>query len=380
MNPLDTLPREKVQPSAGSGRRPRVAVIRTRPETVLEDVGRVMELAGYQEHLPKDRDLSLKVNITWHKWYPGCSTTPWQLEGVIRRLFADGYDVKRMNCAQNSTVVVDTRVGEVNNKLKPLLAKYGIRTIYLNDEGAEWIQYEPKTKMLVLDKVYPDGIKIPKSLIGESVIHLPTMKTHVFTTITGSMKNAFGGLLHFKRHWTHSVIHETLVDLLAIQKEIHTGIFTVTDGTFCGDGPGPRAMRPHVKNFLLAGADCVACDAVQAKMMGFDPLSLPFIRLAHEAGLGVGDVRELDIVGEDISGVNFGFHGAENTLASRGQKAIYHGILKPFENLLLRSPIVPWSYMASKLYHDAYWYNLVGRRRIRPMLRTEWGELWQRYQ
>ena len=37
------------------------------------------------------------------------------------------------------------------------------------------------------------------------------------------MKNAFGGLLNFQRHWTHSVIHETLVDLLSIQKEIHPG-------------------------------------------------------------------------------------------------------------------------------------------------------------
>jgi uncharacterized protein (DUF362 family) len=364
---------------SAAGARPRIAILRTRPETVLDDVGRLMEMAGYRSHLPKDSDLSLKVNITWHKWFPGCSTTPWQLEGVIRRLLADGYETARINCAQNSTVVVDTRVGEVNNRLKPVLAKHGIRTIYLNDPDAEWIPYRPKGKMLVLDKVYPKGIRVPRSLIGESVIHLPTVKTHVFTTITGSMKNAFGGLLHFQRHWTHAVIHETLVDLLMIQKEIHTGIFTVTDGVFCGDGPGPRAMRPHIKNVLLAGADSVAIDAVQAKIMGFDPLTIPFIRIAHEKGLGVGDIRGIEIVGEDISAMNFGFHGSENTFASRGQKAIYHGFLKPLEHFLLRSPVVPWSYAASKLYHDAYWYNVVGKRRIRGILDTEWGRLFQRY-
>ena len=48
------------------------------------------------------------------------------------------------------------------------------------------------------------------------------------------MKNAFGGLLNTKRHYTHSVIQETLVDLLAIQKEIHPGIFAVMDGTLWG--------------------------------------------------------------------------------------------------------------------------------------------------
>ena len=161
------------------------------------------------------------------------------------------------------------------------------------------------------------------------------------------MKNAFGGLLNLNRHWTHSVIHETLVDLLRIQKEIHPGIFAVMDGTIAGDGPGPRCMRPHVKNYILASDDCVAIDAIAAKMMGFDPMTdLKFIRLAHENGLGVGRPEEIEIVGDDIKGVNFGFRGSlnENTFASWGQKLIYWGPLKPLENLLLRSPIVPWSY------------------------------------
>ena len=113
------------------------------------------------------------------------------------------------------------------------------------------------------------------------------MKTHVFTTTTGAMKNAFGGLLNERRHWTHPVIHETLVDLLMIQKKIHRGVFAVMDGTFAGDGPGPRCMMPHVKNVILASADQVAIDAVAAKLMGMDPLSIKFIRLAHDLGSGL---------------------------------------------------------------------------------------------
>ena len=124
------------------------------------------------------------------------------------------------------------------------------------------------------------------------------MKTHVFTTTTGAMKNAFGGLLNERRHWTHPVIHETLVDLLMIQKKIHRGMFAVMDGTFAGDGPGPRCMVPHVKNVMLASADQVAIDAVAAKLMGFDPLSIKYIRLAHDVGLGCGDPREIEIVGD----------------------------------------------------------------------------------
>ena len=53
------------------------------------------------------------------------------------------------------------------------------------------------------------------------------------------MKNAFGGLLNRKRHWTHSVIHETLVDLLRIQKEIHPEILAVTAVSLY-TSPSPR--------------------------------------------------------------------------------------------------------------------------------------------
>jgi len=141
-------------------------------------------------------------------------------------------------------------------------------------------------------------------------------------------------------------------------------------------------MRPHVKNYILASSDCVAIDAIAAKMMGFDPMmDLKFIRLAHENGLGVGNPSEIEVVGADIKNVNFGFRGSlnENTLASRGQKMIYWGPLKPLENLLLRSPIVPWSYFASRAYHDGFWYPVNGRPRVENILKTDWGKLFSAY-
>ena len=370
-------PSTQQQPGTGvrGAPRPKVAVVYTTPETVLEDIGRAMRLADYEAYLPKDLSTLLKINISWQYYYPACSTTPWQLEGVIRTLQQDGY--RDLVPTHNGTVVVDAAEGRANNKHDIVENKYGLESVYLESVG--WVPYEPKAKMLVLDQIYPDGIRIPEMLPGKSIVHLPTMKTHVFTTITGAMKNAFGGLLSFQRHWTHSVIHETLVDLLSIQKEIHPGLFAVTDGTFAGDGPGPRAMRWQVKNVLLASADQVAIDAVSARMMGFDPMSIKFIRLGHELGLGCGDVSEIEIVGEDISEVDWRFTGTENTLASRGQKLIYWGPLNPLEKLLLRSPIAPWAYLASNLYHNQYWMRFKGRGRIREAMKTEWGKLFQSY-
>ena len=360
--------------------RSKVAILKTVPQTVVDDYGQLMQMAGYTGYLDKSKKTHIKINISWHVWYPACSTTPWQLEGVLQRLLEDDFPIESIMLTQNRTVVVDDRVGEINNGHATVAEKYGLGFTRLYEPPVKWIRYQPQGEMLVLDKVYEqDGIHIPDIFLDTNIIQMPTVKTHVFTGTTGAMKNAFGGLLHDHRHWTHSVIHETLVDLLTIQKEIHSGLFAVMDGTLCGDGPGPRAMMPYEKDYILASGDQVAIDAVAAKLMGFDPMEFPYIRLAHERGLGCGDLAEIDIEGEDISGIDFHFHHQQETFASRGQKAIYHGPLKPLERALLRSPIVPWSYLASRFYHDYYWYPYIGWPRVSRMAETKWGQMLQGY-
>ncbi|MFV1859815.1 MAG: DUF362 domain-containing protein [Anaerolineales bacterium] len=355
----------------------KVAVVKTSPTSILEDVRQVMHLGGFETALARDATTGLKINISWQTWYPACSSTPWQIEGAILALQEAGYT--DLVGVHNDTVVVDTAVGEFNNKHRFITDKYEIPCIYLYEEDFEWFEYKPSKPLLVLDKVYPDGVFIPKALVGLNMIHLPTVKTHVFTTITGAMKNAFGGLLHRNRHWTHAVIHDTLVDLLMIQQEIHPGLFALMDGTFAGDGPGPRAMRWHQKDIILASADQVAIDAVSARLQGFDPMKIRFIRRAHELGLGVGDPSQIEIVGHDIETEEPWNFRQEDTFASRGQKAIYHGPLKPLEKPLLQSPLVPWAYFASNFYHNVYWYPFVGRGRVQAALKTEWGQLFESY-
>ncbi len=69
----------------------------------------------------------------------------------------------------------------------------------------------------------------------------------------------------------------------------------------------------------------------------------------------------------------------EDTFASRGQKMIYHGPLKPLEKVLLQSPLVPWSYFASNFYHNVYWYPFIGRKRVKAALETPWGKKFATY-
>ena len=54
----------------------KVAVLKTTPETVLEDYGRLIELAGCDDYLDKKRITILKNNISWH--FPFQGPRPWQ--------------------------------------------------------------------------------------------------------------------------------------------------------------------------------------------------------------------------------------------------------------------------------------------------------------
>jgi hypothetical protein len=115
-----------------------VAIVKTSPATVLADTHRLMNLANYQDALPKDKETGLKINISWHFFYPGSSTTPWQLDGVIRAMKKDGYDPAKIHGCHNRTVVIDAHFGERENKQLNVIKNHGLQNVHLY-EGEDWI-------------------------------------------------------------------------------------------------------------------------------------------------------------------------------------------------------------------------------------------------
>jgi hypothetical protein len=355
-----------------------VAALKVTPRTVLEDINRLCELAGMSSALDRRATTILKDNISWHLPFPGANTTPWQLEGSIVALRRAGY--ADLSCVHNETVVTDPFKGEDLNHHRAIFRSYDVPVFYnFRPQDMRWIEYRPKAKLHVLDEIFPEGIKIPEYFLGKNIVHLPTMKCHVYTTTTGAMKNAFGGLLTTKRHYTHSWIHRTLVDLLAIQQEIHAGLFAVMDGTTAGNGPGPRTLIPVIKNYMLASSDQVAIDAVAAKMMGFDPMCIEYIRVAHEDGLGVGDPRDIRVLGDDITSENWHFEVGSNA-ASRVGNVLWFGPFKRLQKLFFHTPLVHLFSLGSELYHDHYRWPRRDSHTFEAWKRsTAWGQLFESY-
>lgn len=356
-----------------------VSILKTSPENVVEDYQKLMHLAKYDNIIPPKNKTILKLNLSWTLFYPACSTPPWQLEGVLKTLTEDNF--KDIVAVENQTVVTHPWKGAYLNKWLPLLKKYQTDFQPLTD--VEWVVHEPKDEMMVMEEIFGQ-VLVPKMFYGSNIVHFPTVKTHGHTTTTGAMKNAFGGLIPKYRHHAHKKIHEVLVDLLAIQKEIHPGILAVMDGCVCGNGAGPRTMEPFNGNVILASDDQVAVDALAAKIMGFNPLTIDYIKIAHDRGLGIGDVDQIEIIGMDKSNlnkINFGFETKKSPVIRWDQRLRKKTMnIKWLHQLLFNSPIFKTFIFASEFYHDHLWYPVTGKKNIETFNKTPWGKMFNKYE
>jgi len=111
---------------------------------------------------------------------------------------------------------------------------------------------------------------------------------------------------------------------------------TVMDAVLGMEGNGPSNGTPKQINAILASIDPVALDAVACKMVGIDPFMVPSTRLAHEQGMGNGDISNINIVGESLADMQInGFKlpsGTASFFRARGLMRFIRGMLvaKPY--------------------------------------------------
>ena len=104
----------------------KVFIIKTNSNSILEDYNKLLHLAEYQKHFNKDQKVIIKLNLSWSKFFPACSTPPWQLEGLLKTMIEDGYTPKNLFTAENRTVVTNIERGLQGNKWNPIIKKYGV--------------------------------------------------------------------------------------------------------------------------------------------------------------------------------------------------------------------------------------------------------------
>lgn len=317
-----------------------VAFVKTEQskEGIFKAVERAMNMAAWKKYI-KSKKIFVKINAMNTKLIPGTNTSPWVLEAVLsvlQKTKAKVYLGDGDLCSQRNVNPAADLWG-----YKQIAEKYNAKFVHLtNDEQVE------VNMAGVIGKT-----SISKTLYGcDALISIPTIKTHVWSTISGSIKNMFGCLPR-ERHLLHLQLSDALTDLNKFLKPC----FAIVDCTVSLEGNGPRTGIPRVCDTIFASHDLVAADSAGAYFMGFNPQDIRHLRLAAERGLGNMNFR---IKGDVGNFVIQNFKKPNDTIVTKSHKMLRHSVL---EKYFFRTKLFALLKAMAYSYNMFYWYYFKGR-------------------
>lgn len=240
---------------------PTVAVVQTRPETVLADYARLLHLAGITG--AGDQPLHLLTAPSRRRPGPAQACPPWQLEGVARALLAAG---RQPHDLALSVPPATPRDHEPLPTWRRVLTGCGI----------------------------DDPLAEPTSDV--STLVLAMVQAHPRLGLPGTVGALAAAWLASADRAELSTNAEPLVSAWRQRSSGLAG--AVLDATVCGDGSGGRSSDPVAVHLLLAGRDPIAVDVVAARLVGFDPTKLPLQTALAAAGIGCADPTSVTLVGD----------------------------------------------------------------------------------
>lgn len=163
------------------------------------------------------------------------------------------------------------------------------------------------------------GFGLPRTLKrADVIVSMPKLKTHHWVGMTLSMKNLFGVMPGILYGWPKNLLHQvgierSIVDITAAVRP-HLAI---VDGIVGMEGDGPIMGTPRRANLLLMGSNPVAVDATGARLMGLDPVHIPYLGPAAEAGLGPIAADAIEQRGEPIAALSQRFELLDHPSTAR---------------------------------------------------------------
>jgi len=173
------------------------------------------------------------------------------------------------------------------NGYAELAKKYGIRLIDFNQEKTVLVK---NSDAMQLKEFY-----MPRIVREAFIISLPILKDHGFTKTTIAMKNMFGiaPAPFYRGSWNKSKLHspsthKSVVDVCLYKKPD----LCVVDAAVALAGTHISGRHKNI-GLILAGFDPVAVDAVGSELLGHNPSTIEYLRLAN--GL-LGSMDDIEIL------------------------------------------------------------------------------------
>ena len=186
--------------------------------------------------------------------------------------------------------------------------------------------------------------KIVKEIIdADVIINLPKLKTHSFTLFTGAIKNLFGCVPGFSKAKYHGLaphpaeFSKSLVDIFEIVKpKLH-----IMDAVTGMEGKGPENGEKRQLGAIMASVDAVALDAVASASIGYKSFDIETTRIAHNRGLGQGDLDQIEIKGSALSEIKQNWkHPVDIHRISKYIPNFIIKFLRPFAKYLRIDPVI----------------------------------------
>ncbi|MBI9084514.1 MAG: DUF362 domain-containing protein [Desulfobacterales bacterium] len=159
-------------------------------------------------------------------------------------------------------------------------------------------------------------------LLADIIVSMAKMKTHHWVGATLSMKNLFGVMPGGYYGWPKNVLHKAGIPgcILDINATVRPQL-AIVDGIVGMEGDGPIMGEPVAAGVLVLGRSLPAVDATCARIMGIDPLKMPYLKRAGEL-LGPIDAREIAQRGERIDAVRRDFRLLDQIPAQQGLRLV----------------------------------------------------------
>ena len=272
----------KVPPPGAPGPFDLVAVKDGEPVQMFDKA--IESLGGMKNFVKKGQTVVIKPNIGWDTSpQRGANTNPDLVKRIIEHCFSAGAKTVHVfdNTCDNWTKCYENS---------------GIQKT-VKDAGGKLVPGNSESNYQEVD--VKNGKKLKKTKVHELIlssdvfINVPVLKSHGSSVITAAMKNHMG-IVWDRGYWHRNNLNQCIADFAAYRKPD----LNVVDAYRVMTKRGPRGVSEEdvvLMKSLLLSKDIVAIDTAAAKLFGADPADVPYIKLAHDAGLGTMDLTKLSI-------------------------------------------------------------------------------------
>ncbi|MBU3906821.1 MAG: DUF362 domain-containing protein [Nanoarchaeota archaeon] len=164
-------------------------------------------------------------------------------------------------------------------------------------EKSNLIKIKDKNAKVLRDFYFPKIIKQ-----ADLVVNVPKLKTHSLTMLSGAIKNLYGCIPGGMKQ----VLHKKAIGdkkfsslLVDIYRNVNPGL-NIMDCVVAMEGNGPTSGKLKKVGLIMASRNAVALDIAAAKIMGFKPRRILFVKEAIKRKLYpsyeievIGDVKEI---------------------------------------------------------------------------------------